>query len=300
MLDLLGLDLNFAGLIKQMVETKSVVVSPIYEDLNSLILYQESEDETDEKLSEPKSLMIQPIFDTLNPATANVTGVVVAVIEWTDYFDEDLGSKTDGMVIDLEYACGRNDKTKQQQVYSFEKLTGGNFQDLGMDFVHDSKYEHLTERMVVANKEDDDDEEEEDGDSESDDDSSDAEEESGSDDSPSIFEDEERRCSYYVSVHATENFVQNYETNDVIIYSLLVVSIFVLTGLVFLIYDCLVEKRQKIVLKSAMQSGALVSSLFPDDVSHCYGFVAVQVTFIISIYCGAYAFPFSLLLSMFC
>ena len=37
------------------------------------------------------------------------------------------------------------------------------------------------------------------------------------------------------------------------------------------VYDFLVERRQKVVMKSAMQSGAVVSSLFPEDVS---GFVS--------------------------
>ena len=35
-------------------------------------------------------------------------------------------------------------------------------------------------------------------------------------------------------------------------------------GITFLVYDCVVEKRQKIVTRSAMRTDAVVSSLFPD------------------------------------
>jgi hypothetical protein len=41
------------------------------------------------------------------------------------------------------------------------------------------------------------------------------------------------------------------------------VLIFVFTSLVFLLYDRLVERRQQKVMSTAMQSSAIVSSLFP-------------------------------------
>jgi hypothetical protein len=44
------------------------------------------------------------------------------------------------------------------------------------------------------------------------------------------------------------------------------VLIFVFTSLVFLLYDRLVERRQKKVMSTAMQSSAIVSSLFPSQV----------------------------------
>jgi len=44
-------------------------------------------------------------------------------------------------------------------------------------------------------------------------------------------------------------------------------AIFIFTSLVFLSYDWIVERRQKIVLDRAVQSGAIVSSLFPQAVA---------------------------------
>ena len=47
--------------------------------------------------------------------------------------------------------------------------------------------------------------------------------------------------------------------------AIIVVSI-VIISLIFLLYDYMVEQRQKIVLKSAQQSGMLVNTLFPQQV----------------------------------
>ena len=51
-----------------------------------------------------------------------------------------------------------------------------------------------------------------------------------------------------------------------ITYSVFVILIFGFTSLIFVVYDQLVEKRQKHVLRAATQSSAIVSSLFPSTV----------------------------------
>jgi hypothetical protein len=53
-----------------------------------------------------------------------------------------------------------------------------------------------------------------------------------------------------------------YVTTDPVIFTVAVL-IFVFTSLVFLLYDRLVERRQKKVMSTAVQSSAIVSSLFP-------------------------------------
>jgi hypothetical protein len=45
-----------------------------------------------------------------------------------------------------------------------------------------------------------------------------------------------------------------------------VATIFVFTALMFLVYDRLVERRQRMILAKAVQSSAIVSSLFPKNV----------------------------------
>jgi hypothetical protein len=55
----------------------------------------------------------------------------------------------------------------------------------------------------------------------------------------------------------------NYVTMMPIVYLVGAVLIFLLTSMLFVLYDYLVERRQRLVLREAEKSGAIVSSLFP-------------------------------------
>jgi hypothetical protein len=58
----------------------------------------------------------------------------------------------------------------------------------------------------------------------------------------------------------------DYKSNDPILFTICAVLIFAFTSAVFLVYDRLVEKRQKTVMTSAVHTSAIVSSLFPSTV----------------------------------
>eukprot|EP00934_Nitzschia_sp_Nitz4_P002491 Nitzschia sp. Nitz4//scaffold249_size28687//2274//5772//NITZ4_008114-RA/size28687-snap-gene-0.0-mRNA-1//1//CDS//3329544008//2481//frame0 len=57
-------------------------------------------------------------------------------------------------------------------------------------------------------------------------------------------------------------------TNHAVVYTVVVALVFFLTASSFLLYDFLVNKRQKKVEKAAKDTTALVSSLFPENVRH--------------------------------
>jgi uncharacterized protein YabE (DUF348 family) len=58
----------------------------------------------------------------------------------------------------------------------------------------------------------------------------------------------------------------DYRTSDPTVFTVSVVLIFAFTSAVFLVYDQLVEKRQKTVMSTAVHTSAIVSSLFPSTV----------------------------------
>jgi class 3 adenylate cyclase len=66
----------------------------------------------------------------------------------------------------------------------------------------------------------------------------------------------------YPSTHMEDKFV----TNKPIYYAMVVAAIFLFTTAVFLLYNCLVERRQRLVLDKAVKSTAVVKSLFPANV----------------------------------
>jgi hypothetical protein len=70
-------------------------------------------------------------------------------------------------------------------------------------------------------------------------------------------------CKYTVHVYPTEEFKAYYVTSSPIFYTVGVVAIFLFTGLVFFAYDHLVERRQAMVMDTAVRSSAIVRSLFP-------------------------------------
>ena len=54
-----------------------------------------------------------------------------------------------------------------------------------------------------------------------------------------------------------------YTSQNPIKYAVIVASIFICTSLVFILYDVMVQRRQKMVMGAANSANAIVSSLFP-------------------------------------
>jgi len=181
MMDFMGFPW-FRELFDRMLETKASQLSPpLVEDANDLIRYQEDDPPWDEGWLEPKSLLVEPIFDRLEEEDREIAGVSVAVIEWTDYLDEDFGDKAEGLIVELEYQCREDGNTLSSLRYAFTK-DGRDNGFLGTNYEPDSRYSHMTQRyrLEVAtgrrertggedeDEDDEDDEEEADGDGEDD------------------------------------------------------------------------------------------------------------------------------------
>lgn len=73
-------------------------------------------------------------------------------------------------------------------------------------------------------------------------------------------------CPYTFYVYPTEEMQSHFLTNKPAIYCASACLIILLTSLIFVSYDCIVERRQRIVAASAQRSDAIVSSLFPAQV----------------------------------
>jgi class 3 adenylate cyclase len=71
---------------------------------------------------------------------------------------------------------------------------------------------------------------------------------------------------YTFRIYPSQDLEDKYVTPKPIIYTVMACVIFLLTSLIFVMYDCLVEKRQKLVMTTAIKSDDTVSSLFPSNV----------------------------------
>jgi class 3 adenylate cyclase len=76
----------------------------------------------------------------------------------------------------------------------------------------------------------------------------------------------EEFCPKTLSVYPSQEMEDDYVTSDPILLTVAALLIFVFTSMVFFLYDWLVERRQKKVMRTAVQSTAIVSSLFPSQV----------------------------------
>jgi hypothetical protein len=80
-----------------------------------------------------------------------------------------------------------------------------------------------------------------------------------------VFESVEG-CENSIHIYSTEEFYDAYVTNRPWIYAGIAVGLFLLTALSFQLYDKMMERQHKKVVKAANLSNALVRSLFPDNV----------------------------------
>ena len=68
---------------------------------------------------------------------------------------------------------------------------------------------------------------------------------------------------FILHIYPSDDLYNTFNTSQPRIYSLAVSLVFLVTVISFLVYDFLVERRQKKLLDSAERSGKIVSSLFP-------------------------------------
>lgn len=73
-------------------------------------------------------------------------------------------------------------------------------------------------------------------------------------------------CNFTIQLYPSDVMKAAYTTNNPIIFTIVAIVIFAFTSLVFFLYDIMVERRQDTVMKTAVRSTAIVSSLFPSDV----------------------------------
>lgn len=76
----------------------------------------------------------------------------------------------------------------------------------------------------------------------------------------------ETPCAYSISLYPSVEFTETYTTATPAILVVAVSSVFLFAIAMFIVYDRLVERRQALVLQKAVQSTAIVSSLFPKNV----------------------------------
>lgn len=174
--------------------------------------------------------MYTPIFDSFDENRKKLVALVESGIVWRTYFTDILPDNARGVIVVLENTCG------QEFTYI---INGRNASYVGPGDLHDPNYddhEYKTGFGAFLGL------------------------------VPEDMENIPGECFYGLRVYPSQETEDGYLTPMPWIFTCTLLAVFLFTSLVFITYDWIVERRQKLVLKSATQSGAIVSSLFPKNV----------------------------------
>jgi hypothetical protein len=218
----------FARVFDLMRDTKGPVLSEVFHP--STLLGEGVRLQTEDDTFHPESILAQPVFDDFSEATRKVVGTVIAVIPWDSYFNNLLHDGANGIMCVLRDTCG--------DVFTYQ-IDGPKSTYLGEGDLHNTDYDEMEYIVSFGPQVDftytDDDQ-------------------------------EAAHCEYTLHVFPTIVMEEEYHTNQPLIFTVVVVMIFLFTSFVFLLYDYLVQKRQNKVHSAAIKSNAIVSSLFPAEI----------------------------------
>jgi hypothetical protein len=220
--------------------------------------------------SEPRSLLFVPVLfqvqdDTAsssatstiregdNSANANananggknvVVGIVTAVVAWSELFVGIVKYSAPGATIAvMENSCG--------QQYSYE-IVGQEVSYMGVGDLHERKWDSLVVSIDFATLME--------SSSHSTTKTTTASTDTTTTNTGGDETEDSVLCPYVLRLYPTQKLYDSYRTWKPTFYTIGVILTFIFTAAVFGSYDILVERRQKLVLETAVKSSAVVSS----------------------------------------
>lgn len=206
----------------------------------------------------PISFFMVPVFS--NFSSHHIVGTVILEVDWRTYFEAALPKQAGDVMITVENTCG--------QIHSF-KSVGDTVEYVDAKNSHDARFDsqnrtlsqesfhylcdavpfsyvylngYSTEEKVAPTETNDNQQYDPD------------------------YSLNASQCHYSVSVYPTSEFEAKFITQKPLGYTFFVIIIFIFTSSIFLLYDCIVERRQNKVMHIAVQAKSIVDSLFPHNV----------------------------------
>ncbi|CAJ1952993.1 unnamed protein product [Cylindrotheca closterium] len=208
-------------------------IGSIHEDINFLVDYASVGNESPKNITDPKFLILEPSHGGFVP---KFESMIVIAISWTEYFEDILQDQPAGVVVELHDDCPSSDgdkyffrSNKDSVIYIGKNIENPNI--LPSLSNHYTLYgESLTEYL-------------------------------------SDFSIAQDSCGYAISVHATKEFIEQWQRDISYLAAFFIVAAFGFTAVVFFMYTYFVQKRNRLVTSTAERSTAIVSSLFPKNVA---------------------------------
>ena len=234
-----------------LLESRSGSLSPtLDEDYEARLL------DDGEKYDGPKSIYFSPIFKLNETGRGEIVGAIGSEIKWVDLFEtESIEGANHVFHVVTRNSCSEG-------VHTFE-VRNGKVSFIGAGDLHDPVFDGRLEKSSTpggpteywANR---------------------LQQTSTRDDLLDITgggiairpDDEDPNATYpicrpSIRVYPTEELRRIYVTNEPFMYTLGVTLLVVFVGFIFLGYNCLVERRQNMIMDKAVKNSEIVSSLFP-------------------------------------
>jgi hypothetical protein len=185
---------------------------------------------------DPMSAMIYPVFDGFSP-DRKVVGVLFTAIYWQFMLSDTLPESINGVVCVLENSFG------QMRTY---EIRGPDALYLGEGDFHDPSYDDMERSIDLVSYL----------------------QGAASPESRSytVAAVNGQFLNYTLRVYPTSDFEEIFINGDAVTNSIAVAIIFVVAISLFIVYDCCVQRRQRIVLERAVRATAVVSSLYPANI----------------------------------
>lgn len=196
----------------------------------------------DEDPTEPMTAFYYPIVDKAADTVdvkalgeRRTIGVIAMTMFWREFIADILPEGSNGIVIVIGNECG--------QSFSYQ-IIGPKTVYLGRGDRHDLEYDSLEQFSTFL----------------------DLKSFAVRDSTYTGFPLTSDLCPHWIKAYPSDVMKDSFTSSDPILFTCLAIIIFLFTSVVFLIYDCLNERRQRKVMNTAVQSSAIVSSLFPSVV----------------------------------
>ena len=239
---LLNYDLNSHPLLQHLVQDAlKVSHSMLIEVTNVTYMFDYATTANTTSLEVPRTILAEPVYDSFDQGQKTIVGFVFAVVPWTAYLTNILPDEIRGYVVTTNSTC------TDERGSSFI-VNGGGVDFRGNADISDRKYDVLIETgdfAQFARFYTDEHTHER-----------------------SLGEEEEvhLHCEYALTVVPDPIFEADYITSQPYLYASVVFMVFLITVSVFVLYDWMVQRRQKKVLGTAVRTTEMVHSLFPKSV----------------------------------
>jgi hypothetical protein len=230
------------GLQSVLADQKAVLDRTIFpnpvvlEFLDMFVQLGQYRHQVESHLGDPLCFMTYPVFDSFEE-DRSLTGIVTSNLYWRFAFLNILPPNAKG------YICVLRSSFNTTFTY---RLDGPEVTFLGADDMHDPKFDYLEVQADVN-----------------------AFLQERADPSTRSYTTvpfNYEYSRYTMHIYPAQETQDDFMNKDPIIFAIVVAAVFLFTSAVFITYDWLVEKRQRIVMKTAVQSTEVVNALFPQNV----------------------------------